>query len=214
MAKYFSRFPKVFYNFGGNDTDVITNITVRFTIEKKLKENTVTYFNYTIRDGDTPEIIASKLYGNPETHWVVMMLNDIIDIEEDWPLQYNALNRFIERKYSTPEYADTANTDISGIIWSQQNVHSYFKVITTTSPDGTENIKEFEIDEQSYTDLQLTQNQKTLSDGNIITIKIGKKTKSYYVYENELNENKRIIKILKPEFVPGLEEELRVLFNE
>jgi hypothetical protein len=34
------------------------------------------------------------------------------------------------------------------------------------------------------------------------------------VYEDGLNESKRIIKILKPEFVPGLEEELRVLFNE
>jgi hypothetical protein len=214
MAKYFSKFPKVTYNFGGNNVDVVTNITVRFAIEKKLKENLVTYFNYTIRDGDTPEIIASKLYDNPEYHWVVMMLNDIIDVEEDWPLQYNAMNRFIERKYSTPEYADTANTNIPGIIWSQQNTHSYYKVITTISADRTENVKEFEIDEQSYNNLQISQNEQTLSDGNTITVKIGKVTKSYYVYENEVNENKRIIKMLKPEFVPGLEEELRALFNE
>ena len=214
MAKYFSKFPKVLYNFGGNDVDVVTNVTVRFAIEKKLKENTVTYFNYTIRDGDTPEIIASKLYDNPEFHWIVMMLNDIIDVEEDWPLQYNALNRFIERKYSAPEYADSANTSVSGIIWAQQNPHSYYKIITTVSPDGTENVKEFEIDQQSYTNFQFSQTQKTLSDGNTILIKVSKKTKSYYVYEDGLNESKRIIKILKPEFVPGLEEELRVLFNE
>jgi hypothetical protein len=214
MAKYFSKFPKVLYNFEGNNVDVITNITVRFALEKKLKENTITYFNYTIRDGDTPEIIASKLYDNPEAHWIIMMLNDILDIEEDWPLQYNALNRFVERKYSTPEYADTANTDVSGIIWAQQNEQSYYKVITTISPDGTENVKELQIDEQSYDGMQVSQDQKTLSDGKTITIKVSKKTKSYYDYENDLNESKRIIKILKPEFVAGLEEELRVLFNE
>jgi len=214
MAKYFSKFPKVSYNFGGNNVDLVTNITVRFALEKKLKENTVAYFNYSIVDGDTPEIIASKLYGSPEYHWIVMLLNDIIDVEDEWPLQYNAQNRFIDRKYSQPEYGDTSNTEVSGIVWSQQNVQAYYKVITTVSPDGTENVKEFQIDQQSFTDLPVSQEEKTLSDGKTILIKVGKKTKSYYVYENELNENKRIIKILKPEFVSGLVEELRVLFNE
>jgi Tfp pilus assembly protein PilE len=213
MAKYFSRFPQILYGFTGNNLDSVTNLTVRFALEKKLKENTVSYFNYTIRDGDTPEILSAKLYGNPEYHWIIMMLNDIVDIENDWPLQYNAINRFIEKKYSAPEYADTSNTEVSGVVWSQQNTQSYYKVLTTTH-NGNDTIKEFEIDEQSYNDLQFSQTDKTLSDGNTITVKISKKTKSYYEYENELNESKRIIKILKPAFVSGLEEELRVVFNE
>jgi hypothetical protein len=213
MAKYFSRFPQVLYGFTGNNLDAATNITVRFAMEKKLKENTISYFNYTIRDGDTPEIISAKLYDNPEYHWIIMMLNDIVDIENDWPLQYNAFNRFIEKKYSGPEYADKANTEVSGIIWSQQNTKSFYKVLTTTH-NGNDTVKDFEIDEQSYNDLQFSQTDKTLSDGNTITVKVSKKTKSYYEYENELNESKRIIKILKPAFVSGLEEELRVVFNE
>jgi hypothetical protein len=214
MAKYFSKFPKVLYGLNDKNFDVLTNVTVRFALEKKLKENTVAYFNYTIIDGDTPEIIASKLYGSPERHWIIMLLNDIVDVEEQWPLKYNTLNRFIDRKYSTEEYADTENTEVSGFIWSKQNTHSYYKVMTTVSPDGTKFVKQFEIDSDSYDELIPTEENLTLSDGNTVTIKVGKTTKTYYDYENELNEQKRIIKMLKLEFVTPLEEELRVVFNE
>ena len=126
MAKYFSKFPKVFYGFNDNSVDLLTNVTVRFALEKTLKENTSAYYNYSVIEGETPEIIASKLYGSPERHWIILMMNDIVDIENEWPLQYNTLNRFIERKYSQPEYADTANTSNSGISWAMSNIKTYY----------------------------------------------------------------------------------------
>jgi hypothetical protein len=220
MAKYFSKFPKVYYSFNGNSVDLLTNVTVRFTLEQTLKENSVAYYNYVIKEGDTPEIIASKIYGSPERHWLILLMNDILDVEEQWPLQYNTLNRFIEKKYSQPKYADTANTSISGIVWAQQNTHSYYKVKTTTNNDEFTNRQIFEIDEESYSNTN-AQNfvipetiVKTLNDGNTITTKITKETKNYYDYEIELNESKRLIKILKNEFVISLEQELENLFDE
>jgi hypothetical protein len=214
MAKYFSKFPKVYYNFNGNTVDLLTNVTVRFALEQTLKENSASYYNYVIKEGDTPEMIASKIYNSPERHWIILLMNDILDVEEEWPLQYNTLNRFIERKYSQPEYADTANTSVSGIVWSQQNTHSYYKVKTTTNNDGFTNRQIFEIDQNSYANVVAETIVKTLNDGNIITTKITKETKNYFDYENEVNENKRIIKILKNEFVIALEQELENLFNE
>jgi hypothetical protein len=44
---------------------------------------------------------------------------------------------------------------------------------------------------------------------NAIKIEISKETQSYYDYEMELNESKRSIKLLKPEFVSAVEEEFR-----
>jgi hypothetical protein len=48
-----------------------------------------------------------------------------------------------------------------------------------------------------------------LKDGNTIRIQVSKETQSYYDYEMELNESKRKIKLLKPEFVNSVEEEFR-----
>jgi hypothetical protein len=47
-----------------------------------------------------------------------------------------------------------------------------------------------------------------LNDGNIIKIAISKETESYYDYEVEQNESKRTIKLLKPEFVSVIENEI------
>jgi hypothetical protein len=215
MAKYFSRFPKVYYGFGDKAVDLLTNITVRFALEKKLKENTAAYYNYIIKEGETPEIIATKVYNSPERHWIILLMNDIIDVEEDWPLQYNSFNRFVDRKYSQEQYADTANTEVPGLIWSQQNTHSYYKVETTITPDGSSTERIVEIDEQSYDDLEPESNIiRQLADGNNITVNISKREKTFFDYETEINENKRTIKLIKNEFVFSLEEELINLFNE
>jgi hypothetical protein len=218
MAKYFSKFPKIFYNFGGNTTDTITNIVSRFRLESSLKNNTSAYYNYTIRDGETPEILAFNLYNSTEKHWIILMMNDIVDAQYDWPLQYVTLNRYIENKYSTSEYADTANTSNSGFIWSQTNSYAFYKKETIIKSGVEISTKLYEIDEEQYDALILLgpqiSNPLELSDGNFITIKTFVDNKTYYDYENELNESKRIIKILKNDFVTSLELELEEIFNE
>jgi hypothetical protein len=52
-----------------------------------------------------------------------------------------------------------------------------------------------------------------LADGYVITIAVSKESQSYYDYEIELNESKRKIKLLKPEFVPTIEEEFRTVIR-
>jgi regulator of protease activity HflC (stomatin/prohibitin superfamily) len=61
--------------------------------------------------------------------------------------------------------------------------------------------------------LLITKTKGAEADGNAIKIDVTKKTKSYYEYEIETNEAKRTINILKPEFVPAVESELKRVFN-
>jgi hypothetical protein len=217
MAKYFNYFPKVSYNLKSATTsDFVTNIVTRFTLQENLKNNTAAYYTYEIRDGDTPEIIASKIYDSPERHWIVLLMNNIIDPQYDWPLKYDELNRFIDNKYSAPEYADTANTSISGLIWAQNtaNVKKYYKVVRKQISDVI-TIDKYEVDANTYANNALFQPIPSpgqtiqLSDGNSLNLQITKETQTYYDYELELNENKRTIKLLKDDFVLSLEEELR-----
>jgi hypothetical protein len=213
MAKYFNYFPKTIYspqNAGeGYSVDYITNITSRFGFETEFKENTSVYYKYDIQDSDTPEIIADKMYGSPEKHWVVLMLNDIVDPQFDWPLDQRTINVFINEKYSA-----NASVGQTGISWAQQNTHSYYRVERrTTISTGTYSEREIQLDANTYTNTIETTNTVTLKDGNSIKIDVTKKTKSYYDYENETNESKRTINILKPEFVPAVESELKKVFN-
>jgi hypothetical protein len=211
MSKYFNYFPKTFYklNQNSNDVDAVTNITARFGFEQAFKNNSAVYYEYDVQDSDTPEIIANKFYGSPERHWAVLMINDIVDPQFDWPLDQRTIISYIDEKYSA-----NASVGQSGTTWAQANIHSYYKVETrTTNSTGTELQSKLEIDANTYANVAATTSNLTLDDGNSITITTTKETKSYYDYEVEENEAKRTIKLLKPEFVSSIEEELKIIFN-
>jgi len=144
MANYFSKFPKIYHSFDDYKTaEIITNILTRFSLEEKIKENTSVYYEYDIREGDTPEIIASKIYNSPERHWIVLMLNDMIDPIFDWPMQYETLNKYIDAKYMA-----SANSNVSGagLTWARSNIHSYYRVEKCKVPNGTITVQKYEVD--------------------------------------------------------------------
>lgn len=208
MAKYFENFPKIAYSFDDFKTsERITNVISRFALNQSLKENASIYYTYDILDGDTPEILSAKLYGSPDKHWIIMMMNDIIDVGYDWPMEYRTLNRFIDAKYLA-----NANSEITGdgISWAKLNIQAYYKVETTRTPSGSSIVKRFEIDANTYANTIISLNEQiTLADNNVIVIDTTKETESYYDYELELNESKRKIKILRPELVTQLEQEVK-----
>ena len=213
MSRYFNFFPKTLYLADSKSTgmDTVTNLTARFGFESSLKENSAAFYQYDIREGDTPEIIASKYYDHPERHWIVLLFNDIFDPQFDWPMTSRVLNDYIDTKYSANTYADTANTSVRGITWAMNvnHVHSYYKIVTTTNADGEQFIQKLQVDGDTYTTIGASSTTYTLADGNVIQEDVTKETLSYYDYENELNESKRTIRLLKPEFIPAVEKEFK-----
>jgi hypothetical protein len=209
MAKYFNYFPKTVYTLNSLDVETVTNITSRFGFEQSFKDNSAVYYEYDIQDGDTPEIIASKFYDSPEQHWAVLMINNIVDPQFDWPLDQRTIISYINEKYSA-----NASVGQSGTTWAQANIHSYYKVETRISNSTEAQLQsKLQIDANTYANVAATTSNLTLDDGNSITITTTKETKSYYDYEIEENEAKRTIKLLKPEFVSSIEEELRNVFK-
>jgi len=205
MSKYFNFFPKVLYTTDSNTGDVVNNITSRFNFEENFKNNTAVCYEYDIQDSDTPEIIASKIYKDPEKHWIVLLFNGILDPQFDWPMDYRTLISFIDEKYSA-----SANANQSGSSWAQSHTKAYYKIETrTTISTNTITVKEIEVDANTYANVTSSSSNVTLADGYIITIAVSKDTQSYYDYEMELNEAKRKIKLLKPELVNSVNEEFR-----
>lgn len=211
MAKFFNYYPKTFYTSNNNTTgvDAVTNIIARFGFEQQLKQNSLAFYPYQIQDSDTPEIIADKYYDNSERHWIVLLFNDIIDPQFDWPLNQNAIIDYIDKKYTANGAANT--TVQTGIAWalSENNVQAYFKVITTTGNDGTISTEKIQVDANTYANISSTTTSYTTQANEIVTIAVTKETRSYYTYEIDENEKKREIKLLKSEFVPAVEKEFK-----
>jgi hypothetical protein len=205
MAKYFNFFPTTPYTNSDNSTayDTVTNIISRFAFEDSLKQNSSIFYPYEIQDGDTPEMIASKYYGSSEKHWIVLMFNNIIDPQYDWPLDQRTLIKYINDKYSVN--GATHSPFLTGIQWAQDagNVKAYYKTITRLSSKSTKNqiVETIEIDEATHTNLPVTSTTYTLNDGSRITQTISKSTLTYYDYEVELNDTKRKIKLLRSQYV-------------
>lgn len=218
MAKYFNYFPQTFYSSNNRTTglDTITNLTARFGFEQSLKENSSAFYKYDLQEGDTPEIVAAKFYDNPERHWIVLMFNDIYDPQYDWPLQYSTFIEYVDKKYSANNYADTANTSVTGLSWAMNvnNVHAYYKVVTRTNIDNISITEKLEVDANTWANVAPTTTNYNLQDGSTIIQTITKEKETYYDYENELNESKRSIKLLKPEFVSAVEKEFRKVIKQ
>ena len=211
MAKYFNYFPKTFYtsNNDVNGVEAITNIIARFAFDSQLKENTSAFYPYQVQDSDTPEIIADKYYGNVEYHWVVLLFNNIIDPQFDWPLKNDTLIDYIDKKYTANGSANTPAQ--SGLTWalSENNVQGYFKVVTTTANDGTITQEKITIDANTYANVTTGSNTYATQAGESVKVVVTKETQSYYTYETNLNEAKREINLVKSDFLPQIEKEFK-----
>ena len=98
---YFERFALIPYDSVGNgDFKYVTNLLKRIGVRAKVKTNISVFDTYDVKEGETPEMIADKLYDDPELHWVVLLMNDISDRYHQWPLNHNQFIAHINDKYS------------------------------------------------------------------------------------------------------------------
>jgi|TARA_R110000737_G_scaffold353325_1_gene404178 hypothetical protein len=99
---YFENFPIIPYDsVGDGTTKDVTNLLRRVAVRTKIASNTALYDTYDIVEGETPEMIAHKLYGNVNLHWVVLLFNNVTDRFHDWPMSGNQFNEYINEKYGS-----------------------------------------------------------------------------------------------------------------
>ena len=134
---YFANFPLIVYDsVGDGNFKIVTNLLKRVALRTKVRTNTLLYDTYDVKEGETPEMIADKLYDNPELHWVILYINNITDRYHQWPMNFGQFNAFIDDKY----------TDINA-------VHHY--EIAQTSGDTSINI-DIGTDTTGYSEADLT----------------------------------------------------------
>ena len=97
---YFSKFPLMAYDITGNKKyKLLPNILKRVKLRSGIRSGLFLFDNYDVADGERPEDIAFKYYGDPEYHWVILMTNNITDRYYQWPLTQPQFQEYIKDKY-------------------------------------------------------------------------------------------------------------------
>lgn len=197
---YFTDFPIALYdltNSSNKSLKLVSNLFVRTRFLPSIENESTVFYKYQISDGDTPEILASKYYGNSNRHWIILLANNITDPTYDWPLTYTNFSSYVENKYGSIATAKTT-------------YHHYEKVVTKTdSVTGTITVNKYELDYNTYANLASSSTETiNLKDGNTVQIVTTKNAVSYYDYEEEQNESKREIKIINAAYALQIEQEL------
>ena len=97
---YFKEFPTIPYDSEGNGKfKDVKNLLRRVGVRAKIKTNTSLYDTYYVKNGESPESIAHKLYGDSELHWVILLLNNVTDRFHDWPMSEAQFLQFVNDKY-------------------------------------------------------------------------------------------------------------------
>ena len=183
---YVSRLPKA-----QNISDYIRvkNLFKRTKIAEEIFSDLTFFTKYQIITDERPDNVAFKVYGDSNLDWMVLLANNIINVQQEWPLEHTSYYNYLINKYGS----DAA----------LQNVHHYEtreiknsvgKVIV---PEGLEVASDFSI---TFFDTGLGV-QQTISTEIVTEI-------TNQIYEARLNDAKRNINIIKPRFIGLVIEEI------
>ena len=171
---YFSMFPDTLYDAKGDGNyTVMKDLLSRVKLITSVKNNIVNFDYYNVQDGETPEMIAHKYYGDVNLHWTILVANDIVDYYEEWPMSVQKFEQFMSDKYDNP-----------------QAIHHY--EISQTSGETT-------------TTIDVGMNTTDYPSATAI---------SNYTYEDRLQEQKRQIRLISPDFISQFVSEFEKKLSE
>lgn len=188
---FFSLTPNILYDqkpikypFSNSDYVVAKNFFRRYQINEDAFSYAVIFKKYSIVDGETPDTIANKAYGNPFYDWVILITNNMVNTQYDWPMSNYTLNKVLEKEFDDP----------------YTTIHHYETYEIGSYPSG------LHVDETFYNDTH------TLNiNGEIITKNGNEICRPVTIAEHYTNENekKREIFLLKPEYFTSFVDDYR-----
>ena len=175
------------------DRVTVKNIFKRSKLRTDVDQANTAFNYYYIQDGYRPDMVAEEIYDDSELDWVILTANNIINIRDQWPLGHNDLHNHIVEKYgSETNVLDIHHYETIKII------DEYNRVILDGGSKVDANFTFTFVGTVSSTTGSLIKVKFGGSSANTIT-PVAAITN--YDYETKLNEEKRRIKILKPQFL-------------
>ena len=169
---YFSDFPQIEYQ-----AKIAKSLMARPRIAESLLSNPQAMYSYTISNDLRPDQVAHLYYNDSELLWLIFLANNMVDPYYSWPLTQHQFQDYINSKYST-------------IANAKSNIKHY-------------RYQEKKATDENWTTIEIISKDTYDLNGTFSTLRTisNAQTQRYqavtdYIYEEELNESKRNIKVI------------------
>lgn len=196
---YFKTLPNIEYHSNLVDTNSSLNTTTaknffrRGKIRADIFQNASFFTKYTILGDERPDQVSEKFYGTPLYDWIVLTVNNILDVYNEWPLSQQALYNYLIQKYESEEnlyqikhYKTLEIKNSLGQIVQNANIIVDESFYNKLAIEGESALEYY--DENLGVVIQRA--------GSDISVPV-----NFLEYEEELNDNKRNIFILRQRYL-------------
>ena len=172
------------YPFSESDYVTAKNFFRRFRVNEDVFDYAFYFDQYVVKDQERLDILSNKFFGSPDYDWVIALSNNIINPLFDMPMNEYTFRKFGEDQYGEEEF-------YSGI-------HHYETNELRNSLDQVILKEGIKVDETFYNN-----QYKYYDDGSIKVVDGDEVSRpvTNFEYEEQKNEAKRKIYILKPRFL-------------
>jgi hypothetical protein len=199
MSNYFRRVPDFDYVNRNKDSQRISdyqtvkNLFKRGKLREDIFENLQFFEKYKIIGDERPDNVALKVYGDVNLDWVVLLSNNILNIQTEWPLTQDSFENYLLEKYGS---------------FQNINATKHYETVEVKNSNGITIIPEGLIVDSnfstSYFDSRL-ERKVTVSN---ITREV-----TNYQYEQKIEDDKRNIFILKPTYLTIVFRDIESIFT-
>ncbi len=149
---YFRKFPLMAYRVKDNgEFKLLPQIIKRVKLRAGIKNGLLLFDKYNVIEGENPEDVAFKYYGDAKLHWVILMTNDVSDRYYEWPMTQAQFAEFLTDKYGAGNEDGVHHYEItqrSGPTTSQAPDDYSHKVEVNSDEDGAETITNRQYEER------------------------------------------------------------------
>jgi len=186
MSNYFQRLPDFEYVSRIPDAKIsdyirVKNLFKRGVLREDIFQNLSFFTKYQIEGNDRPDNVAAEVYGDSSLDWVVLITNNIINIQTEWPMSQVEFDEYLLEKYGN---YDTLYNGVHH--YETEEVKNSESVVIV--PAGLQVPSDYSVTYFDY----LTDTMVTTPAPIAVT---------NYDYEEKLENDKRNIFILKPRYL-------------
>ena len=197
MSNYFKKIPNFAYvsrlpDAKIGDYIIVKNLFKRGAIEPDILENLAFHEKYEIRGDDRPDNVAFEVYGSSKLDWVVLTCNNIINVQNEWPMLQNDFDNFLLDKYETYENLHSTHH------YETKEIKNSHNIIIV--PKGLECESDYTV---TYFDYYSGLKETILSPDCTTAV-------TNYIYEERIENKKRDIYILKPRYISVIQDDMEI----
>ena len=185
---YVSRLP----NAKIGDYIIVKNLFKRGALEPDILENLAFHTKYEIKGDDRPDNVAFEVYGESGMDWLILLCNNIINIQTEWPMLQNDFDEFLLDKYGTYEKMNAAHH------YETQEVKNSNNVVIV--PKGLQCESDYSV---TYFDSNVGREVTVLSADCTTEV-------TNYTYEERKENDKRNIYVLKKRYLSVIRDDMEL----